>query len=95
MFLQERKGEALSAVGGRSGTYQSLTTEEVDILGVTSFVCLLYGLITSNITEARYKAFMRMSGGKGNDLLARLKKINCAILSHHVPKHYTLKEHSM
>ncbi len=34
----------LLGLAGRSGTYQSLTTEEVDILGVTSFVCLLYGL---------------------------------------------------
>ena len=53
---------------------QSFTTEEVDIQGVTSFVCLLYGFKTANITEARYKAFMRMSGGKRKELLARLKK---------------------
>jgi len=59
---------------------QSLTTEEVDIPGVTSFVCSLYGFKTPNITEARYKAFMRMRGGKGKELLARLKKINCASL---------------
>ena len=59
---------------------QSLTTEEVDIPGITAFVCLLYGFRTSNITEARYKAFMRMSGGKGKDLQANLKKINCASL---------------
>lgn len=59
---------------------QSLTTEEVDIQSVTSFVCSLYGFKTSNIIEARYKAFMRMSGGKGKDLLAALKKINCASL---------------
>ena len=40
---------------------QSLTTEDVDIPGVTAFVCLLYGFKTSDIVEARYKAFMRMS----------------------------------
>ena len=40
----------------------------------------MHGFKTSNITEARYKTFMRMSGGKEKDLLARLKKINCASL---------------
>ena len=59
---------------------QSLTTDDVDIPGVTAFVCLLYGFKTSDIIEARYKAFMHMSGGKGKDLLASLKKINCASL---------------
>ena len=54
---------------------QCLTTEDVDIPGVTAFVCLLYGFKTS-----RYKAFIRMSDGKGRDLLASLKKINCASL---------------
>ena len=53
---------------------QSLPTDEVDIPGVTTFVCLLYGFKTSDIIEARYKAFMSMSGGKGKDLLASLNK---------------------
>ena len=48
---------------------QSLTTDDVDIPGVTAFVCLLYG----------FKAFMRMSDGKGRDLLASLEN-NCASL---------------
>ena len=43
---------------------QSLTTDDVDIPGVTAFVCLLYGFKTSDIIEARYKAFMRMSSGR-------------------------------
>ena len=34
----------------------------------------------TNITEARYKTFMRMSSGKGKELLARIKKKNCASL---------------
>ena len=60
---------------------QSLTSEEVDIEAVTSFVCSLYGFATSDINEARYKAFLRMSaGGNENEPLARLKKINCASL---------------
>ena len=45
---------------------QFLTTEDVDIPGVTAFVCLLYGFKTSDIVEM---AFLRMSDGKGRDLL--------------------------
>ena len=37
---------------------QSFTTDDVDIPPVTDFVCLLYGFKTSDIIEARYKAFM-------------------------------------
>ena len=44
-------------------------------------MCSLYGFATSDINEARYKAFLRMSaGGNENEPLARLKKINCASL---------------
>lgn len=46
---------------------QSLTTDEVDIPGVTAFVCSLYGSKTSDITDARYKAFMSMSDDKGKE----------------------------
>ena len=60
--------------------WQSLTTEGVEIPGVTSFVCWRYGFKTPNITEARYNIFMCTSGGKGKELLARIKKINCASL---------------
>ena len=42
---------------------QSLTSEEVDIEAVTFFVCSLYGFTTSDINEARYKAFLCMSSG--------------------------------
>ena len=45
--------------GGKSKTCYGPTIphqEDVDIPGVTAFVCLLY-----DIVEARYKAFMRMS----------------------------------
>ena len=59
---------------------QSLTTDNVDIPGITSFVCLLYEFETSDIIEARYKAFMCMSGSRGKDFLASLKKINSASL---------------
>ena len=50
------------------------TTEEMDVLAVTSFVCKLYGYKTSIILEARYKAFMWMSGCTGKDLLVRNKE---------------------
>ena len=42
---------------------QFLASVEVDIPAVTSFICTLYGYKTADINEARYKAFMGMSGG--------------------------------
>ena len=68
--LQERKSEALSAIGSKSGTCYgtaSLTTEDMDIPSVTTSVRSLYGSKTFNIIEARYKAFMYMSDDKEND----------------------------
>ena len=59
---------------------RSLTTEEVDIPGVTSFVCLLYGFQTSNINEARCKAFVCMTGGTRKEPLTRIKQRNYASL---------------
>ena len=60
---------------------QSLTSMEVDILAVTTFICSLYGYKTASINEARYKALMSMSGGNmEKNPLARIKKINCASL---------------
>ena len=59
---------------------RSLTCDDVDMPGVSSFVCSMYGFTTSDITEARYKAFMRMSGGDEKGPLATIKKINCASL---------------
>ena len=53
---------------------KSLTSQKVDIPGVTSFFCQLYGFRTSNIVEVRYKAFMRMCSGTGRELLARIKR---------------------
>ena len=62
-----RKGKVrpfqwLEADANHVTALQSLTAEEVDIPGVTSFVCSLYGFKTPNITEARYKAFMLVRG---------------------------------
>lgn len=59
---------------------RSLTSEEVDIPAVTSFVCSMYGCKTSGINEARYNVFMCISGGQEKEPLARLRKINYASL---------------
>ena len=69
---------------------RSLTSIEVDMPGVTSFVCSMYGFTTSDINEARYKAFIRMSGGDEKDPLATIKRINCASLP---PCNKTLGNH--
>ena len=58
---------------------RSLTSIEVDMPGVTSFVCSVYGFTTSDINEARYNAFIRMSGGDEKYPLATIKKSNCAM----------------
>ena len=69
---------------------RSLTSDEVDMPGVTSFVCSMYGFTTSDINEARYKVFMSMSGGEEKYVLATIKKINCASLP---PCNKTLRNH--
>ena len=69
---------------------RSLTSIEVDMPGVTSFVCSMYGFTTSDINEARYKAFIRMSGGDEKYPLATIKKRNCASLP---PCNKTLGNH--
>ena len=69
---------------------RSLTSIEVDMPGVTSFVCSMYGFTTSDINEARYNAFIRMSGGGEKYPLATIKKSNCASLP---PCNKTLGNH--
>ena len=49
---------------------RSLTSDDVDMPGITSCVCSMYGFTTSDTNEARYKALMRMSGGDEKDPLA-------------------------
>lgn len=53
----------------------------VDASAGTFFDYTMYGFKTININEARYKAVMRIRGGHGKVLLARLKKINWVSLS--------------
>ena len=50
----------------------------------------MYGFPTSDINEARYKAFIRMSGGDEKYPLATIKKSNCASLP---PCNKTLGNH--
>ena len=69
---------------------RSLTSIEVDMPGVTSFVCSMYSFTTSDINEARYNAFIRMSGGDEKYPLATIKKRNCASLP---PCNNTLGNH--
>ena len=69
---------------------RSITSIEVDMPGVTSFVCSMYGFTTSYINEARYKAFIRMSRCDEKDPLATIKKINCTSLP---PCNKTLGNH--
>ena len=55
-------------------------TSDVDVTGVTSYVCALNGCKRTNIDEARY-VFIRMSGRKQTERLARPKKTDFAALS--------------
>ena len=42
---------------------RTLTTNEVDVKGVTSVICSLYGHNTSHINDARYNVFIRLTRG--------------------------------
>ena len=42
---------------------RTLTENEVDVMGVTSFICSLYGHNTSHINDARYNVFIRLTRG--------------------------------
>ena len=42
---------------------RTLTTNEVDVKGVTSCICFLYGHNTSHINDARYNVFIRLTRG--------------------------------
>ena len=59
---------------------RTLTTNEVDVKGVTSFICSLYGHNTSHINDARYNVFIRLTRGGIQAHTRNMKKINCASL---------------
>ena len=71
---------------------QFLTSVEVAIPAVTSFICTLYEYKTANINEARYKAFISMSGGNMEKKhLARIKKKSTVPHFPHAPRHLDIK----
>ena len=57
---------------------RTLTKNEVDVKGVTSFICSLYGHNTSHINDARYNVFIRLTRGAVQAHTRNIKKINCA-----------------
>ena len=59
---------------------RTLTTNEVDVNGVTSFICSLYGYNTSYINDARYNVFIRLTRGGIQAHTRNIKKNNCASL---------------
>ena len=65
-------------------------------LGARVVTCPNSNRVFVGMPQARYKAFMSMSGGKEKELLARLKKIYCASLPS-CTRHFstTSKGHSM
>ena len=61
---------------------RTLTTNEVDVKGVTSIICSLYGHNRSHINDARYNVFIRLTRGGIQAHTKNIKKINCASLPH-------------
>ena len=61
---------------------RTLTTNEVDVKGVTSFICSLYEHNTSHVNDARYNVSIRLTGGGIKAHTRKIKNINCASLPH-------------
>ena len=59
---------------------RTLTTYEVDVQGVTSFICSLYGHNTFHINDGRYNVFIRLTRGGIHAHTRNIKQINCASL---------------
>ena len=61
---------------------RTLTSNEVDVKGVTSFICSLYGHNTSHINDARYmyNVFIKLTRGGIQAHTRNMKKSNCASL---------------
>ena len=68
---------------------RTLTENEVDVKGVTSYICSLYGHSTSHINDARYIVFIRLTRGGIQAHTRNITKINCASLTrtHPPPPH--------
>ena len=54
---------------------RKLTNNEVDVKGVTSFICSLYGHNTSHINDARYNVFIRLTRGGIQAHTRNMKKL--------------------
>ena len=61
-----------------------LTTNEVDVKGVTSFICSLYGHNTSHINDASYNVFIRLSRGGIQAHTRNMKKLTVLLSPPHV-----------
>ena len=68
---------------------QSLASD-VDVEGITSFVCAMYGEEAIDIDDVRYASFMRMNAVKKQNLQNGIRKMNCALLP---PCSRTLRNH--
>ena len=66
----------------------SLYSTDVNVTGITKFICKLYGHDGEDINNARYQLFMDMTGGKKSP--HKVKKVNCASLP---PCEMSLKHH--
>ena len=66
---------------------RKLTNNVVDVKGVTSFICSLYGHNTSHINDAGYNVFIRLTRGGIQAHTRNIKKINCATLPPPPPPH--------
>ena len=72
---------------------RTLTENEVDVKGVTPFICFLYGHNTSHINDARYNVFIRLTRGGIQAHTRNIKKINCASLPPPPPCQKSVDKH--
>ena len=56
---------------------RTITTNKIDVKGVTSCIYSLYGHNTSHINDARYNVFIRLTRGGIQAHTRNMKKINC------------------
>ena len=58
----------------------TLSTTDVDMGGLTKYVASLYRCDTSDIDDARYTCFIRMTMGTSKHSIDQIKRCNCASL---------------
>ena len=62
------------------GPMCTLSTNDVDESGIVKYVASLYRCDTSDIDEARYTSFIRMTTGSSDHVIEQIKRCNCASL---------------